>query len=506
MNNQKSKGKYIFAVICVLILGFAALGLALYLNSAKPEPTPVPEPPIEVAENVHEYGEAQSNVDNSEALHIYIQFPETNIKPVDEAIAQWVQAISKNAKDELETMQKSNSTANAEINVQYNSFLLSQSYASVEELGFYSNSQMAHPNDFFKVFNIDIANGRIIENEDILDYSRSSEITRLILGKLQKIDADITSQDSSHWLEDIILTKDGIDVMFSRGEALPSSLGSQRVHLSRAELGSLLKINIEEALPPPTTTAPPTTTPPPTSTTTTKAKPKTTQPATEPTSPDDSNDNNAADDSDLREFPKGTKVIAITFDDGPSKITPQLLKLFADNGGRATFFVVGNRVNSNKSTIKAAVAQHCEVAGHSWDHKELTKLTESELTAELKSTNDAITAVSGIKPKFYRPPYGATNDRVKAVSKAQGMAMINWSVDTEDWKSRNADSVYKEIMAKSKSGSIVLCHDLYQSTFDAVARAVPELRAQGYELVTVSEYMKFMGTKLTPGEIYRGKY
>ncbi|MDR3121279.1 MAG: polysaccharide deacetylase family protein, partial [Clostridiales bacterium] len=166
-------------------------------------------------------------------------------------------------------------------------------------------------------------------------------------------------------------------------------------------------------------------------------------------------------------------MIALTFDDGPSKYTAKVLDALNKSGGRATFCMVGNRIGDNAKTAKLVAEQGSEVIGHSWDHKQLTKLSAAAIKAELVKTNDAIEAATGSRSKLYRPPYGSVNDSVKKISKELGLSMINWSVDTLDWKSRNADTVYKNIMADAKDGSIVLCHDLYESTLKAVERAIP---------------------------------
>jgi peptidoglycan/xylan/chitin deacetylase (PgdA/CDA1 family) len=195
-------------------------------------------------------------------------------------------------------------------------------------------------------------------------------------------------------------------------------------------------------------------------------------------------------------------MVALTFDDGPSKFTPRIIDVFNRYGGKATFCVLGNRVDSYKDIVKQAIDQHFEVIGHSWDHKQLTKLTVDEIGAELTATNDAIYAAGGVSPRLYRPPYGAVNDTLKAVSAANGLSLINWSVDTKDWKTKNADAIYSAVMSGVQDGSIVLCHDLYGSTAAAMERVVPELITRGYQLVTVSELLSFSGNSLEAGKVY----
>lgn len=195
-------------------------------------------------------------------------------------------------------------------------------------------------------------------------------------------------------------------------------------------------------------------------------------------------------------------MIALTFDDGPSQYTPRILDILAQYGARATFCVVGNRVSARQDTVKRASDLGCEVIGHSWDHSDLSKLAPEEIQKELDDTSAAIEAATGVRPRLYRPPYGAVNDRVKSVSAASGYALITWTVDPLDWKTRDAAQVCEAILDEAQDRAIVLCHDLYGSTADAMERVVPELLSIGYQLVTVSELMYYSDKTLEAGAVY----
>jgi len=195
-------------------------------------------------------------------------------------------------------------------------------------------------------------------------------------------------------------------------------------------------------------------------------------------------------------------MIALTFDDGPSKYTSHVLDILEKHGARATFCVIGNLVSARKDTVKRASGLGNEIIGHSWDHRDLTKLSADEIIQEIKDTSDVIESVTGIRPRMYRPPYGAVNAALKSVSADLGYALINWSVDPMDWQSRDADKVYDAIMSNVSNRAIVLSHDLYGTTADAMERVIPELIAMGYQLVTVSELMYYSGKTLEPGVVY----
>ena len=193
------------------------------------------------------------------------------------------------------------------------------------------------------------------------------------------------------------------------------------------------------------------------------------------------------------------KAIALTFDDGPSKQTRKILATLAEYDGRATFFTVGERLDDYSETLQMIYDSGCQIGMHTYSHANLRKLSKSEILDEINKTNDLIYKYTGEYSHLVRPPYGAVNDKVKATVE---QPMINWSIDTRDWESRDANSVYNEIMNNVEDGDIILMHDLYASTAEAVSRVVPELVAQGYQLCTVDELFKLKGIELTAGKVY----
>ena len=153
-------------------------------------------------------------------------------------------------------------------------------------------------------------------------------------------------------------------------------------------------------------------------------------------------------------------------------------------------------------TIKRIVEDGHEIGGHSWNHKQLTRISDSELNDQLMMTRAKILEVTGYDAKIVRPPYGAYNQNVKAKGEELGITFVNWSIDTLDWKYRNANTVYNHIMKYANDGAIVLCHDLHKTTVDAMEMAIPKLIESGYQLVTVSELLTSTGQPLTPGMLY----
>ena len=200
-----------------------------------------------------------------------------------------------------------------------------------------------------------------------------------------------------------------------------------------------------------------------------------------------------------RKIDKNKKMVALTYDDGPSIYTPRVLKTLKENNAVATFFVVGNRVPTYSDTVKKAHDMGCEIGNHTYEHKSLPNLSETEVKRQISKTNKEVKKAIGEKPVIMRPTGGATNTNIK---KWVGMPSIIWSIDTLDWKTRNADSTKRAVLDHVKDGDIVLMHDLYSATASASETIIPELVKRGYQLVTVSELAECRGGMKETGAYY----
>ena len=193
-------------------------------------------------------------------------------------------------------------------------------------------------------------------------------------------------------------------------------------------------------------------------------------------------------------------MVALTFDDGPQpSVGNRIMDCLAQYGGKATFFMVGERVGSYKTEVQRMVAEGHEVANHTMNHKYLQKLGAAQIQAQVNNGNDAIQAACGVRPTLLRLPGGNHNAAVLANA---GMPMIQWNVDTLDWKTRNADKTVAAVLNHVKDGDIILMHELYGATGDAVARSVPELHKRGFQMVTVSQMAAAKGRSLEAGKLY----
>ncbi len=185
------------------------------------------------------------------------------------------------------------------------------------------------------------------------------------------------------------------------------------------------------------------------------------------------------------------KYVALTFDDGPHAThTPRILDILKKYNAKATFFVMGPRVQSSPAIISRAIAEGHEVGVHTWSHPQLTKLPATQVRSEMERTISAITQACGVKPVTMRPPYGSVNARLVDFFAGQyGMSTIMWSVDTEDWRKPGKQAIINQAVGKARPGSIILMHDIHGTSFDAVEDVVSGLIANGYQLVTVSQLM-----------------
>ena len=192
-------------------------------------------------------------------------------------------------------------------------------------------------------------------------------------------------------------------------------------------------------------------------------------------------------------------MIALTFDDGPSKYTGEILDTLELYDVKATFFVLGSRVEQYPETMKKMNEIGCEIASHTYHHHDLTKLPPEGVISEISSTNVAVKNVLGYETYLVRPPYGATTEEVRANI---GYPLVMWSVDTTDWQSKDAASVVNHVLSVAKDGDVVLMHDIYESTVEAVKMMIPILQERGYQIVTVSEMAKARGATLEHGQNY----
>ena len=196
---------------------------------------------------------------------------------------------------------------------------------------------------------------------------------------------------------------------------------------------------------------------------------------------------------------KNKKYISFTFDDGPNYNTKKILDILNKYDMKATFFVLGNRVEKNKELIKLMKNYNMEIGNHTFSHRLLTSADSDDIIDEINKTNQTVFDVVNFYPKLVRPSYGSFNNKIR---KNINMPIIIWSVDTLDWKYHNASKIANYILKNVKDGDIILMHDIYSATANAVELVVPRLISKGYEIVTVSELFYYKNRTLENGKVY----
>lgn len=449
--NEIQGDKTMKKLLCVLMsvmIFFCAAGIVVRLKNVEAKKTSEEVLLKEYVKKVkeievpkHEYGEETSYNQIKEGLVVHILYPTTNISELDVAMETWNKETVELYEKELE---EADGKQEAELTVEYETHIYNDGLIGVKLMGIHHASYMAHPSDIVATFNANLNTMRMLQLEDVLVPGGYEKLQALVVN-----DAGIEAEYvDEHLLDHWVIKKEGLEITLERGTYLPSSDGTKVFLYPYDKLTDIFKMPENRTI--------------------------------DPNKP----------------------MVALTFDDGPSKHTDRLLDVFAKNGGKGTFFVVGNLIEGKEETLRRVALEQHEIGNHSWNHRQFTKLGTEELTDQIMNTKAKIYDVTGVNTNLVRPPYGSFNDHTKSVASYLGVSLVNWSLDTLDWKTKNADAVYQEIMSNVKDGDIILCHDLHKTTVDAMERVIPDLIAKGYQLVTVSELLSQEGNEIKAGKVY----
>lgn len=369
-------------------------------------------------------------------------------------------------------------------------------------IGFLNETYRSFGNTFsdeYQTNYYDVTNKKLLTINNLFTSEKAfstfaSKITLATKETLKKIiekDASLTQTDKQNMLNSlveqinngtaaavknynaVVFKPEVVEVIFNKYQVAPGSMGSIKVQIASKDITELLKEEYQtlfrlEKKPEEVKNLP-------------KKETTTTQ---IPTS-----------DVNCDEVP----CVALTFDDGPSVHTNRLLDILKEEEVKATFFVLGKSSKVQPNTILRQQKEGHVVANHSWNHKDLRKLSTNEVVEQINNTNQAIEEVTNTKVKYLRPPYGAFNTEIKSVSK---MPIILWTIDPLDWKDRNAETVAERMM-KAKANGIILAHDIHKSTVDAVPNVIKTLKEKGFYFVSLDEL--YAGKKLENGKVYNSR-
>ena len=415
-----------------------------------------------------EVGVIESILKETDSLVYSIHYPILNNDKIDADIAKLVNETIQYAED---SSQKPVSPMDrGMIYMNYDSYLLGKNIVSII---FYveNNSQYyANPETYMISKHYDLSTGRELKNEELFqkDYLAAfSNYCRSYI--MEHNDFDYVTSDEVLTPEvenymNLSLTKDGVLVTFTKDQILSSEKAYQII-IPYKDIKEYLNFDVKEE-----------------------------------TIVIDENKEQEVEKVEAPTIDPSKPMIALTFDDGPTtKVTNRILDTLKKYDSRATFYVVGNRLSNYNETLQRIVNENSELGSHTFNHKSLTLLHPKDIKKELSAVDDYLDTLFKDYTTTLRPPYGAVNE---LVADKVGKPMIFWSVDTEDWKNRDCKTIVRNVLNHVKDGDIVLFHDLYESTADAIEIIVPKLIEEGYQLVTVSEMFEAKGITLENGKSF----
>ena len=201
------------------------------------------------------------------------------------------------------------------------------------------------------------------------------------------------------------------------------------------------------------------------------------------------------------EVTEETRYIALTFDDGPRRATTtKLLDGLRERGASATFFLVGEQIEANRDLVERMKTEGHQVGNHTWSHVQLQGASQEVVSQEIKQADDLLREVLGEGTYWLRPPYGKLDEAQKAQIP---VPMVQWSVDSRDWESKNTEKILETVLAQAEPNNIILMHDIYPTSVEAALKIVDMLQAEGYWFVTVEELLYLNGIEPQAGVLYR---
>lgn len=188
------------------------------------------------------------------------------------------------------------------------------------------------------------------------------------------------------------------------------------------------------------------------------------------------------------------KVVALTFDDGPHpKETDQILDVLDEYKVKGTFFIAGKHAKWYKDPLVRASKEGHEIGNHTFNHHDISSLSDTQLEKEIIECEEAIKEVTGKRTTLFRPPFGSfKKENLIDIAKKNGYKVVLWTgFDAKDWKNPSAESIAKNIRDNVKNGDIILLHDYgTPNTVEALKILIPQMQNDGYKFTTVSELIK----------------
>ncbi len=377
--------------------------------------------------------------ENNPNYLISINYPSTNIKKLDTILKKEIDDTIKLFKKEYVDY---NNKEKSELNIDYTYSLINERYINVTLTIFINKPYLAHPITYLKTYVFDIKTNKLLTINDLTNDNLSTILEQQLKNKYK----DCILEEKINLNKDTLFTfSDTILTIYFNPYILTSGYcGIIKLQIPLTNINLKIPISLDEE-----------------ETNTTI---------------------NIANEKNIIDINK--PVVALTFDDGPSKYTDEILELLKKYNINATFFVLGNKVKHYSETIKKTLELGNEIGNHSYNHKQLTKLSIIELQEQINKTQDIIKEITGYTPKLLRPTYGEINNTIRENT---NLKIVLWNVDSLDWKKKNSNDIASSVIKNTKNGSIILMHDTKKRTIEALEIIIPKLLEKEYQFVTISE-------------------
>lgn len=387
-------------------------------------------------------------IEEDKNILVGINYPVTGINNLDKIIRNDIEKIYNEFKEEFESF--NSLTEKSELNIDYTYNIVNDNYINIGVNVFIDSSKLAHPENYIKTYVYDIKKKNLMNLKDIINENEFSKFTSLVSTELIQnysscllLDEMKTIVTPEYDFPLFIFDEDSITIYFNPAEITASYCNIVSINIPISKFN--LKFELE--------------------------KEKETTASKEIEIPTKILDPNQ-------------KVVALTFDDGPSKYTEKIIEYLNKEGAVGTFFILGNKVEIYKDTLTKSIEYGNELGNHSYNHKWLTKLDTEDFLMQIDKTQSIIYETVHYKPTIFRPTYGSLNNKIK---NNITLDIVLWNVDTMDWKYKSVDKIVTRATKNIKDGDIILMHDTYERTYKAVMKIVPILKEQGYQFVTISE-------------------
>lgn len=401
--------------------------------------------------------------------------PYTDNEQINKSINEWIDEQEEEFTSSIEESKNmlEENDLRAHLNIQVETEKIADKLYTIE-IQLYQITGGANGITKMKSFVMDLNKNKLLQIDDVFQLNKSSiqDIQELIMNKLHSneeinlyiLDDEVEKalNNSNNWKWSV--TRDNVIFYFDEYEIAAGAVGSIKVEIPIKEIKPYLNETFEKKL----------------NTKLTEEETKKEKQYTE----------------DYTQLDSDGKYVALTFDDGPHpEVTPRILDTLKKHDAKATFFMLGSQVEYYPELSNKVMEAGHEIGNHTMNHHDLTALEFNQIIEEMQQSNDIIEKATGRATTLFRPPYGASNGNVEQIASGMGNSLVMWSVDSLDWKSRDAVAVNEEVMSNVSPGSIVLMHDIHPSTADALPQLLTSLEEQGYQMVTVSQLLELWDEK-----------